>query len=404
MQNSFKIRRTAIVIILAVILSLMILWDTDLTFAGNEPDVILYVTGDDARAGPVFTDSGLTGGIQWAPGMEKSGTIRIYNNYSGRVRIDSLGLVMTVESESQPLTEGIYSQFARNMKLTIEKGRMLVFDDTVFNGSFYDMLYESGSDVYRGYDLPVTDRFNIDRNGHVDLKYTVKMDENAGNDMQGLIGKADFLINMSENIPPPDNDNDNENDDGQEILVEEPVEVFPDISGHWAHDCIVALLQHGIIQGYEDGTIRPDNHITRAETAVLVGKALDLKYTTDAMLNYSDEIPEWAKGFIASATEEGVFTGYPDGTFSPHKNISREEMAAVLIRAFNKEAKNDDGMKFTDVGQMGIWAMPYVKAGVDNEIITGYPDNTFRPKDDITRAEAFTMICRLLGYHSEHNK
>lgn len=404
MQNSYKKRRIAVIVVLAVILSLMTLWDTDLTFAGNEPDVILYITGDGTRAGPVFTDSGLTGGIQWAPGMEKSGTIRIYNNYSGRVRVDSLGLAMTGEKDSRPLTEDIYNQFARNMKLTVEKGRMLVFDDTIFNGSFYDMLYKSGSDVYRGYDLPMIDRFNIERNGHVDLKYTVKMDENAGNEMQGLIGKVDFLINMSENFSPSDNDNDKDDDDNQEILVEEPAEAFPDIGGHWAHDCIVALLQHGIIQGYEDGTIRPDNPITRAETAVLVGKALGVKDATNAALSYSDEIPEWAKGYIASTTEKGVFTGYPDGRFAPDKNISREEMSAVLIRAFNKESINDNMMNFTDVGQIGNWATKYVKAGVDNEIITGYPDNTFRPKDDITRAEAFTMICKLLGYHSEHNK
>ncbi len=409
MSNGHNSMRIAIVLILAVLLGVGNVWGAGTTFAGNAPDVALHVTGDGSRAGPVFTDSSVMGGTVWAPGVEKSGTIRIYNDYSETVNVDRLGMTMKLERDSQQAESGIYDEYAKDMKLTIERGRMLVFNDTIFSGSFYDMLYESGSSVHQGYALSPADRFSIASGDHADLKYTAKMDEGAGNGIQGLIAKADLLVNMSGNTAPSGGDEDNNNhhhhgDDGENELVEQPEEVFPDIGGHWAHDCIVALLQHGVIQGYEDGTIRPDNYITRAETAVLVGKALGLKDDGGAALDYSDGIPDWARGYISSSTSGGVFTGYPDGTFLPGKDISREEMAAVLIRAFDKKPLSDNGLGFTDKAGIGRWAEGYVKAGVDNEIITGYPDNTFRPKNDITRAEAFTMICKLLGYHTEHSK
>jgi hypothetical protein len=185
--------------------------------------------------------------------------------------------------------------------------------------------------------------------------------------------------------------------------VEEPLEEYPDIGSHWAHDCIAALLQHGIIHGYPDGTIRPDNYITRAEAAVLVANALKLG-EKEGTLPYVDPIPAWAQGYILSATEKDVFEGYPGNVFNPDSYITREEMAAVLIRAFDKKAIDGTELIFKDTDDIGKWAEEYVKAGVDNSVITGYPDNTFKPEDKVTRAEAFTMICKLLGYHSEHTK
>jgi hypothetical protein len=341
-----------------------------------------------------------TGGL-WAPGMSQTGTLRLNNNHTERVRVNSLGLSMELLNDRAEIIapgEPLYDTFAKNMKLTIKRGRLLVFSHTVFDGSFFDLLYRIGDETYRGYALPEKVKFNIDENGSVDLEYTVHMDEEAGNDMQGLKATVAFLVNMDENPAPEHKDRNNNNE-----LVEEPLEEYPDIGSHWAQYCITALLQHGIIHGYPDGTIRPDNYITRAEAAVLVANALKLG-EKEGTLPYVDPIPAWAQGYILSATEKDVFEGYPGNVFNPDSYITREEMAAVLIRAFDKKAKESTALTFEDREDIGEWAQGYVKAGVDSGIITGYPDNTFKPKDSVTRAEAFTMICKLLGYHSEHSK
>ncbi|HHW02264.1 MAG TPA: S-layer homology domain-containing protein [Thermoanaerobacterales bacterium] len=385
-----------IMLMLIIIIFFSTFWGAAVSLATNpDPDVTLDVSGNGSTAGPMFT-----GGL-WAPGMSQTGTLRLNNNHTERVRVNSLGLSMELLNDRAEIIapgETLYEAFAKNMKLTIKRGRLLVFSHTVFDGSFFDLLYRIGDETYRGYALPETAKFNINENGSVDLEYTVHMDEESGNDMQGLKATVAFLVNMDEN-PVPEHKNRNKNNE----LVEEPLEEYPDIGGHWAHDCIAALLQHGIIHGYPDGTIRPDNYITRAEAAVLVANALKLG-EKEGTLPYVDPIPEWAQGYILSATEKDVFEGYPGNVFKPENYITREEMAAVLIRAFDKKAIDGTELLFKDTDDIAKWAVEYVKAGVDNSIITGYPDNTFKPENKVTRAEAFTMICKLLGYHSEHSK
>lgn len=383
----------------AVLIFVSTFWGAAVSLATNQdPDVELDVSGKGSGGGAMF------GGGLWVPGATEKGTMRLYNNHSERVCINSFGISMKLKRiiDEKPETiaphSDLYEAFAKNMKLTIKKGRLLIFSDTVFDGSFFELLYENGDETYRGYALSETDRFNINENDSVDLEYTVHMDEHAGNDMQGLKATVAFLVNMDEN-PVPEHKNRNKNNE----LVEEPLEEYPDIGGHWAHDCIAALLQRGIIHGYPDGTIRPDNYITRAEAAVLAANALNLGETTGAP-SYADPIPSWAQGYILSAAGRGVFEGYPGNVFRPENYITREEMAAVLMRAFDKKAENGVQPAFKDKDDIGAWAAEYVKAGVDNDIITGYPDNTFRPKAPVTRAEAFTMICKLLGYHAEHAK
>ncbi len=288
--------------------------------------------------------------------------------------------------------ENLYDIFAKNMQLTIKKGTALVFTNTIFNKSFYEMLYDKDNEEYNGYDLSSLDSFNIGRNKYIDLEYTVHMDENAGNELQGIKATVDFLINAQEN--PDQNSDDDDDDDDDDIK---------DINNdHWAHDCIKTLLKHGIIKGYPDGTIRPENYITRAEAAVLVGRALELEEIDKLLDGYLDNIPKWSRGYILVTTEKGIFKGYPGKLFKANDNIIREEMAAVLFRAFDRQLDGDLKIEFLDKDKISNWALEHVKCGVQHDIIVGYPDSTFRPKGCITRAEAFTMICKLLGYHEEH--
>ena len=394
-KNQIK-KITAILMLFTVIFTSFFYMGNQLAYAEDEihPDITLYIHGEKTNGGPIFHQSGDIGNGLWAPGISHSGTIRIYNNYSERIKVSNLGLAMELEQlqgqEYKSVEDKeLYELFAKSMKLTVKKGTMLVFSNTIYDKSFFEMLYDKDDDDYNGYDLSLANKFNISTNDYVDLEYTVSMDENAGNELQGIKAIVDFIINSHENPQKPDKPDKPDK--------EEPV----DTDEHWAHDCIQTLLEHGIIQGYPDGTIRPENYITRAETAVLVSKALEL-IEKEGFTGYIDFIPGWAKGYVKAGSEAEFLKGYPNKTFKPDRNISRQEMAAVLIRAFEKEVNEDVSLGFLDNQEISAWALGYVEAGVYHKVIEGYPDDTFRPKNNITRAEAFTIICKLLGYHSEH--
>lgn len=404
----------------------------------TEPDLLLNIQGDGSNGGPIFKESGdLSGNDLWAPGKSKTGTIRINNNYSKRIKVRSLGLKMKLErlsgQEYVPVhSQDLYESYAKNMKLTIKKGALLVFHNTIYDKSFFEMLYDTNNEDYDGYNLSNGDQFNINSNKQIDLEYKVEMDEKAGNNMQGLRATVDFLINVQENSQSNDDDDDDDDKSNRDKKVSKTSEE------HWAHNCIKSLVDNGIIEGYsskkiniedyKNGSVKledyikeavkPDGNITRVETAVLIdnalGKLLDnyeeiKENDLSKFYEDHDEITEWTKPHVMRVTEKGVMEGYPGffGNkcyFKPNKEISREEMTAVLIRAFEKKLNKEIELGFVDKDQISDWAQEYVKVAVENKIIEGYPDNEFKPQDSITRAEVFTIICKLLGYHDTHKK
>lgn len=393
MKKWYAARLTVFILVMVLFLSLMISGGVRGVFAMDKeaPDVNLYIHGEGSEGGPIFTGSGNTGDGPWYPGRTHSGTIRIHNNYSQSVKVNNLGLTMELErlAEGRDFEkvsdEGLLDTFAKNMELTIKRGRLLVFSETVFDGTFKDMLYKKDDPGHRGYDLPANKAFSIGKNDHVDLEYSVHMKEEAGNELQGLKATVNFSINCHE-----------------EQQYDPPEKKRKDTEAHWAHDCIETLLAHGIIQGYPDGTMRPENYITRAEAAVLIGKALGLEEKDKTFMGYIDFIPVWARGYIISTSDEGIFKGYPGRLFKPGKDITREEMVATLVRAFLPGQSADSIPGFDDWVEVSDWAREDVSVAVQNGVVEGYPDNTFRPKKNVTRAEAFTMVCKLLGYHETH--
>jgi len=389
---------------ISILLAFIIVFTTFLSFGiansygtGDTGLIEVQTYGNQTQGDPMFSE-GL-----WGPGSERSGIMRIKNNYSQRIRVNNLSLIMTLEKSDGTLiesgdAEGLYQKYAESMKLNVTRGKWLVFKETVFNGSFYEMLQIEGQENHKGYTISAQKQFNVSRNDSVDLKYTVTMDgKEAGNELQGLKATVDFNVNLHENAISEDSS-------GQPKYTEEEDTAMTlntsDINGHWAEDCILKLIEAGIIVGYPDGTIKPDNIITRAETAVLITKALKLEEKDKFFSGYLDPIPKWARGSIIATTEEGIFEGYPVlgiRLFRGNKHITREEMATVLMRGFEIALQEDIWLNFNDKDNISDWALEYVKAGVQKEIILGYPDDSFKPQNNITRAEAFTMICKLLG-------
>lgn len=120
-----------------------------------------------------------------------------------------------------------------------------------------------------------------------------------------------------------------------------PTLVLNDIAGHWAERNIQKVLDLGITSGYSDGTFRPDRTITRAEFCKFVIAAMGLSPVQNPELTFSDRrnIPDWARGYIARAVNEGIISGYDDNTFRADREISRQEMASMLIRALKLQAE-----------------------------------------------------------------
>ncbi len=168
-----------------------------------------------------------------------------------------------------------------------------------------------------------------------------------------------------------------------------------DIQGHWAEKQIQSWLDQGWVSGYPDGTFRPDQEITRAEFATLVNRRF--QFQSMAALYFSDVVGEWFADEIAKAVEANYLTGYPDGTIRPNNPISRQEAAVVINRLLDLSTSNriDAGIHFSDAADFPSWAIQSIAAVAEARIMEGYPDGTFRPGKSITRAEAVATLDRV---------
>jgi len=167
-----------------------------------------------------------------------------------------------------------------------------------------------------------------------------------------------------------------------------------DIAGHWAEAGIRKLVELGAVSGYPDGTFKPDSTITRAEFATVLVKAFKLDLRTARL--FKDTVGHWARDYISTAAVFGIVNGYDTDTFGPDDLISREQMAAMIVRAAKLELINEE-TKFADRADISEWARSAVATAVKNGIIKGYTDNTFRPQGNATRAEAATVIMNALN-------
>ena len=170
---------------------------------------------------------------------------------------------------------------------------------------------------------------------------------------------------------------------------------FSDVNGHWAEAGINKWSDRGVLSGYGDGTFKPDNNITRAELAKVI---VSVKGVNDIVENVFSDVNEgeWYYEPVSKAAAAGYVTGDADGAFRPNDYITREEAAAVLARAYNISGSGSIG-EFSDAMSVSDWAVAYVSGLLEGGVITGYEDGTFRPKDNITRAEVVVMLDRLEG-------
>lgn len=211
-----------------------------------------------------------------------------------------------------------------------------------------------------------------------------------------------FKFNVSDEASEEDDEDEDEDDadddeDDEEDDEDQVEKRFNDIDGHWAENLINEAADKGYIEGYSDGSFRPNANINRAEASKIVA----LFFTT--MLNctsnpYIDVLcAEWYGKYIAYLTQEGILHGYGDGYFRPGNPVTRAEALKILLYSANLQNTNIEGFinPFSDLNSYA-WYYDLVLIGNKLGYIEGYADGTFKPDQPITRAEFIKLFVYIL--------
>ncbi len=173
-----------------------------------------------------------------------------------------------------------------------------------------------------------------------------------------------------------------------------------DIRGHWGEGDILRLTAVGAISGYPDGTFRPGNMVTREQFARMLVDAAGLTVPTAArrihtLFDDFDDISEWARPYVEAAVMAGLIMGFEDDTFRPLENVTRAQVAVMLSRAL--ELVPAGTPPFDDAGQIPEWAAGHIAVLGSLDIVRGLPGNLFAPHRETTRAEAAAFLSRYLA-------
>lgn len=178
---------------------------------------------------------------------------------------------------------------------------------------------------------------------------------------------------------------------------------YPDTKGNWAEINAAGLGGLNIIAGYPDGTYQPNKNVSRAEFAKILLKVLQAEYISSNKRFKDVKKGDWYYDVVNTASAKGLIEGYKDGTFKPDATITREEMAAMIARAIKQINGHEPSLSdvayinFFDSYTIGDWAKPSVGASIRYDILSGKNNNVFDPRSKVTRAEAAKVVDWLYG-------
>ncbi|KYH32911.1 S-layer homology domain-containing protein [Neomoorella mulderi] len=183
------------------------------------------------------------------------------------------------------------------------------------------------------------------------------------------------------------------------VFAKEARKSFEDVTNNsfgWAKDTIETLAGAGIVAGVDSSHFEPGRPVTRAKFASLLVKALGLEVKEGTKNPFKDVKGDaWYAGAVTAAAGNGLVKGYEDGTFRPENVITREELVAMLVRAMNLPA-SEEKLAFKDNDKVSAWARKSVAVAAAHGLVKGFEDGTFRPGDTASRAECAVMIYRML--------
>ncbi|MDD2505243.1 MAG: S-layer homology domain-containing protein [Bacilli bacterium] len=389
------IRFLIIIIIVGIIASNLIDY-TFSAFTNLEPNITITINNN----GNSIINGNLFNGFTYPSSQEDaekgigsiSGVIRI-NNQFNKIDVHTLaiGINNLKKSDGTLVSNEVFDSFINNVNLKVNKGVLFNFDKTILEYTkLKDILYIEDNEQYQGYLLSSNDKFSIDKGHSVDLKYTLQMSPEAGNELQSITAQMPIYINLMESqIDDDDNDNDNDNDDDNEIVIIKDSEVPVAELNKEDH------FQY--IQGYPDNTVRPEGLITREEVAAVFYRLLESNYRISVLtenVDFSDvNSGRWSTKHIATLSNGNIIMGYLDGSFKPGNPITRAELATIATKFDKLSAAQSNS--FSDID--GHWAIEYINSAAEKGWVKGYPNGTFKPDQYITRAEFVTLVNNVLG-------
>ena len=369
----------------------------ELTFsatAQNNPNVLVTINseGNISQNGNLFdgqlypsTVSDAENGIGGI-----SGVIRIQNQFR-KIDVDNLAIgIRDILIANDYPRDVVFKAFLNNVNLKIEKGMLFSFDKTLVEyTSLENILYESDSNEHMGYTLDENDKFSLNKGDTIDLKYSLQMVPEAGNELESITAYMPIYINLIESkITDDDNYEDEDGDEDNEIVTIEDSEVPVAELNKEDH------FQY--IQGYPDNTVRPEGLITREEISAVFYRLLESNYRM-SILTENEDFPDvnsnrWSTKHIATLSNGNIIMGYLDGSFKPGSPITRAELATIATKFDKLSAAQSNS--FSDIE--GHWAIEYINSAAVKGWVKGYPDGTFKPDQYITRAEFVTLVNNVL--------
>lgn len=173
---------------------------------------------------------------------------------------------------------------------------------------------------------------------------------------------------------------------------------FPDIEDHWAKEYIQELSSLNHLNGYPDGTFKPDRAMSKAEFVTVLNSCLEAEPSAETTLYYQDTGNHWALGRINEAVRREILIPSEDPNgLRPDESIKRSQVAAMLVRALGKPADNG-ALPFNDRAEVEKSDYRgYIKTAYDLGLLSGSPNGNFEPFRNITRAEVCTVMSRFLA-------
>lgn len=164
-----------------------------------------------------------------------------------------------------------------------------------------------------------------------------------------------------------------------------------DLEGHWAKEVVSQWLADGLVNGYPDGSFRPNQTVTRAEFMTMVNNAFG--FASSADVSFTDLAEgTWYYPAVQTASRAGYVSGYPDGSIRPGATITRQEAAVVLANVISLAPDSSKASGFGDVKEIPQWSKGAIGIVAGSGVMKGYPDGTFGHSGNITRAEAVTAL------------
>jgi hypothetical protein len=187
---------------------------------------------------------------------------------------------------------------------------------------------------------------------------------------------------------------------------------FTDVAGHWAEETIKLMAAKGIIKGMTATTFAPEAEVTRAQFATMLVNALNIRQQAATGTRFSD-VPAtaWFANTVETAAANGLLNGYPDGSFKPNAKITRQELAVMVANALKFRGKDAAELTaeevntilsgYSDRGQIGSWAKRAAAVVVKSGIVKGRAVDQFAPLATAKRCEAVVMIKQMLSFLGE---